>query len=175
MESYSARVRNSVIYWEDKNLVIENAVICFDTNFAGEPTSINPSGGKRVFTVALSEEVADDLIEGGWNIKKRPPYEEGDDVLCTTEIVVAADSKYPPSIYICNPDNNKLTRIPVESFGELDRMRFDNVDLIIHPYVHNRPSSPYTTKGYLQRMVVTPQRRNSFRGKYSGYSVDDEN
>lgn len=174
MGTYSNRVKDSVFYWEEGNLVVENAVFCYRTNFAGAPTEVNPAGGKRTFSIALTEEVANDLIEGGWNVRKRPPYEEGDDYLYTTEIVVNAESKYPPSIYISSGsgDNNKLTRIPPQSYAELDGMRYENVDLIIHPYVHNR--GKFSTKGYLSSMVVTPQRRNSFRGKYANYDVQND-
>ena len=52
------------------NLNVENAVLLFK-NFAGEPTRVNPAGGKRTFNLVLNQEYAEKLHAQSWNVKAR--------------------------------------------------------------------------------------------------------
>ena len=56
------------------NISIRDAKIMF-RNFSGKPDKFNPQGGRRIFSVRLTNELADNLKADGWNIKYLKPGE----------------------------------------------------------------------------------------------------
>lgn len=168
--SYASRAKESTFEQDDRgNLIIDNAVI-FWTNFKGEPTRFDAKGGKRTFNLALPEDVADTLRQDGWNVKSRDPYEEGDDILYYTECVLKMDSRYEPRVLLCSEWNGrkKMNRLHGDMVGELDDMRYENVDLVIRPHVHDSGC-----KGYCNTIVVTQAKSDLFGGKYDDYDLED--
>lgn len=149
------------------DLSIENAVILW-TNFEGRATKFGESG-KRTFNLALSEEMAEQLDAEGWNIRCKEPRQEGDDPLYLTEVVVNMESQYPPNVVVYSNyrGNKKAVRMTSDTIKELDRIDIDNVDLVIHPYEHNR--GEYKYKGYARAIHVTQAVSNDFGGKYADY------
>lgn len=170
--SYATRAKESKFDRDSRgNLTVENACI-FWTNFKGEPTRFNTAGGKRTFNLALPEEVADTLREEGWNVKSRDPYDEQDDILYFTECVLNMASKYEPRVMLCTEWNGKksMNTLHGDSVGRLDGMRYENVDLIIHPHVHDKGC-----KGYCNTIIVTQAKSDLFGGKYDDYDISEEN
>lgn len=171
------KARNSVYTrLVNGDLSVEGAVIIW-TNFAGKPTKFNSAGGKRTFALVLSEEIADELRDEGWNIKIRDPKEEGDDPLIYTEIVVNMESKYPPQVVLYSEFRGRksVNQLDGDSIGELDRINRENVDLIIHPYEHGR-TSDYRYKGYARAIHVIQGQDGYFSDKYADWeqNSDDE-
>ena len=153
------------------DLSVEGAGIIYK-NFSGEPTQVNPAGGKRTFGLVVTQEVADRLVEQGWNVKHKPPREEGDDELFYTEIVVNMDSMYPPKLNLVTVYGNKEAMIPLtaDNVGELDRNILKDVDLVIHPYSHGRSNAAGSTvKGYLKTLYATQDNQIDFGGKYARF------
>lgn len=156
----------------DGNLRIERAVVIFK-NFAGGPSQFNPNGGKRTFSVCLPKEWADILTNDGWNVRSRE-LEEGD-VIYHTEIVVNENSKFPPHLYLVSEFNSekRLTLLRPEHYSKLDQDMIINMDLEIHPFEHGR-GVVGAKKGYLKNLWATLQAVNDFGGKYSGYTVNNQ-
>ena len=153
------------------DLSVENAVIIW-TNFAGKPTKFVQNGGKRTFALVLTETVADELKNEGWNVKKREGREEGDDPLYFTEIAVNLEGRFPPKIMLLTEfhgvkSGNALNE---HSIGQLDVIDIETVDMIIHPYEHNF-SSVSKIKGYLKAIYITQAKDENFGGKYSDYET----
>lgn len=155
------------------DLSVENAVIVWP-NFAGNPTDFNPAGGKRTFVLLLTPEVADDLKSEGWNIKCKPPKEDGDEPLYITEIVVNMESQFPPKVCLVTEyrSERSMTNLDEDTIAELDKIDYENVDVIIHPYEHGR-SSVSTIKGYARSIYITQAQNNDFGGKYADYGSRD--
>lgn len=171
--SFASRAKDSIFGRDERgNLTVENAVI-FWTNFKGEPTKFNPQGGKRTFNVAIPEQVAMDLREEGWNIKERPPYDEDDDILYYTECVLNMRSQFIPRVYLCTEWNGRksMRRLYDDNVGELDGMRYENVDLVIHPHEHE--VGAFRFKGYCNTIVVKQAKSELFGGKYNDYNLDE--
>ena len=160
--------------FKNGDLAVEHAVIIW-TNFAGAPTRFNPAGGKRTFALVLTEDIANELKAEGWNVKFRDPKDPDDDPLIYTEIVVNMDSAYPPSVVLYSEfgGRKKSNSLDAESIGELDRIEIDNVDLVIHPYVHGRPG-PHSTKGYAKAIHVIQGQDGYFGAKYAEWGNDSE-
>lgn len=180
------------------NLNVECAAMIYK-NFSGKPTRVNPQGGKRTFSLALSREFAEKLNDMGWNIKVkevRDQLAEGemtrtvswndyvnnyqnefDHALMYTEIVVNENSEYPPKIYKVSEFNGEKTMalVPPEQWYRMDECELMNVDISIHPYTHGRSiANPDAKKGYLKTMYAMAVPVNDFGGKYADYSVVGE-
>lgn len=153
------------------DLSIEGAAV-IHKNFSGKPTEFNPAGGKRTFCVVVPQEVADHLVDQGWNVKHRMPRDEGDDELFFTEIVVNLDSMYPPKLNLITryADREAMLALDENTINELDENRLLDIDLIIHPYVHGRSNAAgATVKGYLKTLYAVQDKPVEFGGKYARF------
>lgn len=155
----------------DGNIRVENAIIIY-TNFAGNPTNLNPQGGKRTFGLCLNQEWADRLKDN-WNVKVIEL--ENGDRLYHTEIVVNDQSQYPPKLYTLTEFMGKktMTELKPELYRKLDTDMIVSLDLEIHPYVHGRGGNPNGTKGYLKNLWAQLQSVNDFGGKYAEYQMTE--
>ena len=158
----------------NKFLSVEHAVLMYK-NFEGRPDRFNVKGGKRSFNLVLSEIVAEELKELGWNVKEKPPRDEDEDTLYTTEIILNMESKYPPKIYLCSDRNGKkrMVQLDIDSVKMLDTGEFSNIDLIINPYQHDKDAR-YQFKGYLRQLYATQAVSTDFGGKYANYEIADD-
>lgn len=112
-------------------------------NFEGRKDTYNAQG-ERNFLVELPEEVALQMIDQGWNIKIKPPREEGDEALYTIKVKVSYKFR-PPRVTMVSKKwdkslgKQKLMRTPLdeEVIELLDQAEFDNIELIITPSFWN--------------------------------------
>lgn len=138
---------------------MENARIIF-RNFRGEEQKFNPAG-KRNFSVIIPEEMEDQLIEDGWNIKHLSPRDEDDVPIAYLQVAVSYDN-YPPLAYMIS--NGRKTLLDADSIELLDRAEIENVDLVITPYPWEL-NGKSGIKAYLKEIYVTV-RISRFAEKY---------
>lgn len=100
-------------------------------NFGGEPKQFNDAG-KRNFSIVLTPAEADRLEKDGWNVKRKPPREEGDDEFCHLKVSVNFASRRPPRIIMIT--SRSRTTLDADTASLMDVAELDNVDLIIRPY-----------------------------------------
>ena len=149
-------------------LKIENAKI-FWTNFAGKERQNNPAG-KRTFCVELpDEELANKLIEDGWNVKYTKDSEEYGGPRPYIQ-VEAKYGEYPPKIYKVTSRNKTL--LDEDIVGDLDKDEIVSVDLYISPYHWSMPGGKSGIKAYVDKMWVTIE-EDDFTKKYA-HLDDDE-
>lgn len=139
---------------------MENARIIF-RNFRGEEQKFNPVG-KRNFSVIIPEEMEDQLIEDGWNIKHLSPRDEDDLPTAYMQVAVSYDN-YPPLAYMIS--NGRKTLLDADSIELLDRAEIQNVDLVITPYPWEL-NGKTGIKAYLKEIYVTVH-ISRFAEKYS--------
>ena len=142
-------------------LEIENARIIW-RNFSGDPDKFHPKGGYRNFNVVIDDpELAQKLANDGWNIKIRPPREEGEEPLHTLEVAVSFEN-YPPKVIMVTSRNK--VELDEESIGTLDSADILSTDLIISPY-HYDVQGKEGIKAYLKTAYVTIE-EDRFAEKY---------
>lgn len=130
-------------------LQIDNARICF-RNFRGEGSKYNREGDRNFALVIPSQEIADELIERGWNVKINEPREEGEDPFMYLNVKIKFNGR-GPHIYV--QSGRATNRLDEEEVGEIDDLDIERVDLDIRPYEWEVNGKTGIT-AYLQSMKV---------------------
>lgn len=146
------------------NIRIEGAKLIFK-NFSGRKTDFNDEGN-RVFGVLLDDELAENLLHDGWNVKHLKPREDDPDQYAQPWLSVKVKfGKIPPIVQLIT-SRGKL-RLDEETVGQLDWAAIKNCDLIIRPYeypaIKGRPAG---ISAYLKTIYVTIA-EDEFADKYS--------
>lgn len=144
-----------------ENIKIENAKIAF-RNFSGKPDKFNPVGGKRTFCVLLDTELANQLVDEGWNIKQLKPRDVDDEPKPFLQVKVNFGT-IPPKIYMITKRAKVL--LDEESIDALDYAEIENIDLIIRPYNYNA-NGKTGIAAYVKNMYVTVM-EDEFADKYA--------
>ena len=106
-------------------------------NFAGRETQFNDRG-KRNFNWRIDDpELADRLVADGWNVKIKPPREEGDIPFMHLAVKVNFEGWNPPNVYLVSGDN--VRKLDEESVGILDDIKIEKADFDIRAYDYNTP------------------------------------
>jgi hypothetical protein len=112
-------------------VTLEGVRIVF-RNFAGAEKKYNDAGDRN-FAVVLPPYVADEMEKDGWNVKRRPPKEEGDEEFCFLKVTVSYKSK-PPRLMLITKSLNRRTTLDEDTAEMLDYAEYDNVDVALNPY-----------------------------------------
>lgn len=111
-------------------LQIDDARIIY-RNFSGVASKFNREGDRNFAVVIPKQEIADALIEEGWNVKIKPPREEGDSPFIYLPVKIKFNDR-GPSVYLQTGDAvNKLNEDTVDC---LDKIDISNVNLDVRPY-----------------------------------------
>lgn len=111
-------------------LQIDNAHIIF-RNFAGEASKYNREGDRNFALRIFDQGIADKLLDLGWNVKIKPPREEGEDPFMYLPVKIKFND-YGPKVYL-KSGSNRVT-LDEESISCLDNIEIENADLDIRPY-----------------------------------------
>lgn len=162
-----------ITFAPNQHLQIDDARIVF-RNFAGNGTEFNREGDRNFSWVIEDQEVADALIERGWNVKIRPPRDEDGEPFIHLPVKVKFGER-PPVIKLVRPGMKNL-ELDSDSVKCLDHMDIERIDMDIRPYDwvinEGKPSEKRGRSAYLQTMYVV-QSVNRFAERYE-YPVDDE-
>jgi hypothetical protein len=106
--------------------------------------------GDRNFAVLLDDDVAEKMVEDGWNIKRLKPREEGDPQQPYLQVSVSFKGRPPRIVIITSRGRTALSEDECEI---LDWVDIEMVDLIVRPYewVVNGKTG---IKAYLQSIFV---------------------
>lgn len=148
-------------------LQIDDADITY-RNFRGEGSLYNREGDRNFSLIIPSTEIADALASNvneygvGWNVRIKPPREEGDNPFITLKVNVKFN-EYRPHIFLHT--GNHVTELDEESVSCLDMIDIERVDLDISPSDRVVNGKPYRT-AYVRTMHVV-QKIDRFEGRYS--------
>ena len=111
-------------------LQIDDARIIY-RNFAGRGDKYNREGDRNFAVVIPDEDMANELTNLGWNVKIKPPREDGDAPFMYLPVKVKFNDR-GPNVYLKTGD--RQNRLDEESVGLLDNIDIIGVDLDIRPY-----------------------------------------
>lgn len=141
-------------------LQIDDARIIF-RNFSGKGSKFNREGDRNFAVIIDDEDIKDALIEEGWNVKIKPPKEEGDIPFMYLSVKVKFND-YGPNVYLKSGSNT--TRLDEESVNLLDDIDISSVDMDLRPYDWEVNGNQGRT-AYLQAIHVT-QRVDRFSSRF---------
>lgn len=153
----------------NENLIFENARIIF-RNFSGEATKYNHAGARNFCVVIDDHHLAEGLNEEGWNVKMRPPREEGGDPYYYLQVKINYNSSRPPMIYMVTERKKRKTLLNEETVGSLDYADIVSADIIINPS-HWDVNGKTGISAYLKTAYITIS-EDVFASKYD--TEDDE-
>lgn len=133
-------------------LQIDDAKIIF-RNFSGAPSKYNREGDRNFAMIIPNQELADRLIEDGWNVRINDPRDEGDAPFMFLPVKIKFNDR-GPSVYL--KTGNRMNKLDEESVDILDNIDILSVDLDIRPYdweVNGKTGR----SAYLQSICVTQE------------------
>lgn len=111
-------------------LQIDDARIIF-RNFRGEASKYNRAGDRNFALVIPNEEIANELTDRGWNVKIKPPKEDGDEPFMYLSVKVKFNER-GPQIYL--KTGEAVNKLDEESVAVLDDIDIVSVNMDIRPY-----------------------------------------
>lgn len=143
-------------------LRIDDARITF-RNFAGRPDMYNREGDRNFAWVIPDRELADKLAADGWNVKIKPPRNEGDDEFIYMNVKVRFNDR-GPEVYLRSGNNTR--ELTEESVGLLDSADILRVDMDIRPYDWTNARGESGRSAYLNGIWVE-QDRSRFADRFA--------
>ena len=122
-------------------------------NFRGEGSKFNREGYRNFAMIIPTQDLADELISRGWNVKIKEPREEGEEPFMYLPIKVKFNDR-GPQIYLVTGD--RTNRLDEDVVSMLDDIDIRSVDLDIRPYDWEVNGKTGRT-AYLQAMEVTQE------------------
>lgn len=122
-------------------------------NFSGVGSKFNREGDRNFSLVIEDEEIANALIEDGWNVKIKTPQEDGNTPFMFLPVKVKFNER-GPAVYLKSGD--AMNRLEEDSIGLLDNIDILGVDLDIRPFDWEVNGKTGRT-AYLQSIHVTQQ------------------
>lgn len=120
-------------------------------NFRGEGSKFNREGDRNFAVVIPNQEIADELIEAGWNVKIKPPRDEDDTPFMYLPVKIKFSERGPHIYLVTGRTQNKLDEDSVSIIDDIDIV---SVDMDIRPYDWEVNGKSGRT-AYLQSMRVT--------------------
>lgn len=131
-------------------------------NFEGRKGMYNNAGDRSFSVIINDEKIAEELKAEGYNVRIKPPREDGDIPFMYLPVKVKFNANGPLA-YLLSNDN--LTRLTEETIKCLDNVSIESVDLDINPYDWER-NGEFGRSAYLGSIRVT-QRVDRFMQEYT--------
>ena len=112
-------------------LEIENARIIF-RNFTGVASKFNREGDRNFAVIIPNQEICDELIDAGWNVKIKPPRDAEDEPFMYLPVKIKFNNRGPAAYVISG--NSAPKRLNEETIGMLDEIDIASVNMDLRPY-----------------------------------------
>lgn len=150
------------------NIIIEDAHIIF-RNFTGAESQYNRAGNRNFNVIIDDIDMANKLIEDGWNLKQLKPRDDEEMPKYRLEVSVAFGN-FPPNIFMVTKHNK--THLDEESVAALDYAELKTVDLVIRPYQWD-VNGKQGVKAYLKTGYFVVE-EDEFSAKYAEEEFPEE-
>lgn len=126
-------------------------------NFEGRGDRFNKQGDRNFHLVIPDQEIANAMLNdtnqhgNGWNVKIKPPREDGDTPFMHMMVKVKFNGR-GPNVYLVS--GNKQTPLNEDTIKCLDEIDIISCDMDIRPYDGEMPSGQTFRTAYLSAMRV---------------------
>lgn len=145
-----------------RNFSVEDAQLIFK-NFKGEGGAFNKEGDRN-FGLLLPDDLAEELLAEGWNVKYLRPRDDEEEPRPWIKVRVKF-GMVPPLVWMIN-DRGKI-KLNEDTIDQLDWSRVLHCDVTVRPYNYpEMPGRPAGVSAYLKAMYVTIQ-EDEFASKYA--------
>jgi hypothetical protein len=134
-----------------KDILQINDARIIHRNFEGRGSQYNREGDRNFSIVIPSQEMADELIARGWNVKIKDARDEGDDPFIFLPVKVSFNG-YGPAVYL--QSGNRRVELDEETVKCLDDIDIIGADMDIRPYDWGPINGKYGRSAYLQSIRV---------------------
>lgn len=131
-------------------LQIDDARIIY-RNFSGVGSKYNREGDRNFAVVIPSQEIADELIKEGWNVRIKPPREEDEEPFMYLPVKIKFSDRGPNCYLRSGKIQTKLTESTIGCVDDIDIL---SVDLDLRPFDWDVNGKTGRT-AYLQSIRVT--------------------
>ena len=142
-------------------LQIDDARIIY-RNFSGVGSKYNREGDRNFAVVIPNQDIANALVEDGWNVKIKPPREVSDTPFMYLPVKIKFNDR-GPTVYL--QTGKALNKLDEESVSCLDDVDILTVDLDLRPYDWEVNGKTGRT-AYLQSIKVV-QEIDRFAARYT--------
>lgn len=149
-------------------LQINDARIVYG-NFRGEEKKFNREGDRNFAVVIPNQELADELLDRGWNVKIKDPREEGDEPFRYLPVKIKFNDR-GPQVYLVSGGAHR--RLDEELVSMIDEIDIRSVNLDVRPYDWEVNGKTGRT-AYLQSMEVI-QEIDRFAARYAEEESPEE-
>lgn len=111
-------------------LQIEDARIIY-RNFSGIGSKYNREGDRNFAVIIPNEEIKDQLLEQGWNVKIKPPRDEDESPFMYLPVKVKFNNR-GPGVYVVS--GSKVQKLSEETIEMLDEIDISSVDMDLRGY-----------------------------------------
>lgn len=118
------------IKFRDEILEISDARIIY-RNFEGVASKYNREGDRNFAVIIPNDEIKEELMAAGWNVKIKPPRDEDDTPFMFMPVKVKFNSR-GPAVYIKSGEN--VTKLSEDMVGMIDEIDIQSVDMDVRPY-----------------------------------------
>ena len=142
-------------------LQIEDARIIY-RNFSGRGSKYNREGDRNFAVIIPNQEICDQLINEGWNVKIKPPRDDDESPFMFLPVKVKFNNR-GPGVYVVSGKN--VQKLSEETIDMLDEIDISSVDMDIRGYdweVNGKTGK----SAYLQAINVI-QNIDRFGAKYA--------
>ena len=151
-------------------LQIDEAHIIY-RNFSGIGSKFNREGDRNFAVIIPDEDMAERLVNEGWNVKIKPPRDDQDSPFMYLPVKVKFND-YGPNVYLTS--GKKTNKLDEDSVSCLDDIEIISVDMDIRPYDWGPigPDQKYGRTAYLQSIDVT-QKIDRFAARREQYEIEE--
>lgn len=111
-------------------LQIDDARIIY-RNFSGVGSKYNREGDRNFAVVIPNQEIADELIKEGWNVRIKPPREEDEEPFMYLPVKIKFSDRGPNCYLRSGKIQTKLTESTIGCVDDIDIL---SVDLDLRPF-----------------------------------------
>lgn len=116
-------IHNNILQIEDARIIYRN--------FSGVGSKYNREGDRNFAVIIPNQEICDQLIEEGWNVKIKPPRDDDESPFMYLPVKIKFNNR-GPGVYLVSGKN--VQKLSEETIDILDEIDISSVDMDLRGY-----------------------------------------